>query len=305
MEKENSWISEYIRFMKNKDFKNAILIKEKYFPNSLFKYRPLNDYALENLENNTVWLADITTLNDPFEAELLFDFNLSVKNFFSSKEFNNSFKDKFGFPISDIEIKNIVNSANPFDSYYNLCKKNNIELKLKEEKDLTTIENYWNEVNKENKNKVRICSLSERNDSLLMWSHYASQHEGICIEYDYSNFHKYKAFLQPVHYTNELCKIDKFDDLTGINVLMASTYKSKEWSYENEWRLTVTPNENINSNIIPAPIPLAIYVGTRFNLNHSYKKSQIFRICKEKGIPIFQMKIHPNEYKIIIDYEYS
>lgn len=30
----------------------------------------------------------------------------------------------------------------------------------------------------------RISCFSKRYDSILMWSHYASSHEGVCIEFD-------------------------------------------------------------------------------------------------------------------------
>ena len=29
-----------------------------------------------------------------------------------------------------------------------------------------------------------VCALGERADSILMWSHYADEHAGICIEFD-------------------------------------------------------------------------------------------------------------------------
>jgi hypothetical protein len=31
---------------------------------------------------------------------------------------------------------------------------------------------------------TKLCSFSECNDSILMWSHYAKDHKGFCVEYD-------------------------------------------------------------------------------------------------------------------------
>ena len=36
-----------------------------------------------------------------------------------------------------------------------------------------------------------ICSLSKINDSLLMWSHYANNHKGICVELNMAHVIKY------------------------------------------------------------------------------------------------------------------
>ncbi len=303
MKKDTSWIIKYVDFMRAEDYENAFTLKNSNIPESLFKYRPLNDFTLENLESDTVWLADINTLNDPFESQLLFNYHESIRSFFKSEHFIDRFKSKFNLALSDLELTSIIQSENPFNTYCTICKSKGIILNKHEEEQVDRIQESWRLMTEENKRLIRICSLSERNDSLLMWSHYALQHQGICIEYNYNNFDKYRPFLQPVNYSEELFKVDSIDELKTINILMASIYKSKEWEYENEWRLTTLPQHQINNNNLEAPIPKAIYLGTRFNLNSSFKTKQLLRISKSKGIPVFQMKIHPHEYKIIKDFE--
>ena len=54
--------------------------------------------------------------------------------------------------------------------------------------------------------------LSENNSSVLMWSHYADNHKGICIEYDFESIKNNKLIyysLFPVNYTAK--PIDIYD----------------------------------------------------------------------------------------------
>ena len=303
MKRETLWIKEYVSYMCAKDYEAAFKLKDSYLPNSLYKYRPLNEFTLENIEGDTAWLADLNTLNDPYESISLFDYENSIRSFFKSIHFLDGFKSKFGITISSKELESIINSKNPYNAYSDFCNSKGLKLNSTPFEQSNIIQEKWEKVREETRNLIRIFSLSEEKNSLLMWSHYSSQHQGICIEYNYSNFDAYRAFLHPVNYTNELFKLKSIDELNPINLLMAAICKSSEWEYEKEWRIVALPNHQINNNCIEAPIPKAIYLGTRFNLNSSFKQKQLLRIAKSKNIPVFQMKIHPHEYKIIEDFK--
>ena len=88
-----------------------------------------------------------------------------------------------------------------------------------------------------------VLSLSAKWRSGLMWSHYADEHRGICIEYDTRD--QPHPRLRPVDYrapravkTSDLwdwkAKQDKDAEEQVINTYFYT--KSSEWSYEREWR---------------------------------------------------------------------
>ncbi|MEQ6292208.1 DUF2971 domain-containing protein [Vogesella sp. GCM10023246] len=87
--------------------------------------------------------------------------------------------------------------------------------------------------------KFGIYCLSETNNSLLMWAHYALNHTGICIEFDTSEDFMLAAILQKVIYTPE----NKRPTINITEPSFLSTYeetfltKSIDWNYELEWRL--------------------------------------------------------------------
>jgi hypothetical protein len=85
-------------------------------------------------------------------------------------------------------------------------------------------------------------SLSETNDNLLMWAHYAKDHTGCVVEFDVTN-----RFFNDT-YTSGDQLIGKINRVLyrkerllkhESNILEAYFYKSDEWSYEKEHRLLI------------------------------------------------------------------
>lgn len=80
-----------------------------------------------------------------------------------------------------------------------------------------------------------------------MWSHYADNHKGFCIEYDvktilYSDFRS--RFLFPVIYseqvydaTQHLSKSLNHKSFNSLHLNMAGLIKAVDWSYEKEPKL--------------------------------------------------------------------
>ena len=289
--------------MLRQELEQGLTLKAFHFPSTLFKYRSLNDYTLESIEYKSLWLASTNSLNDPFECLLLLDNDECLRLLFLDKNFTNIFEQKFGLEISQQELSHIIESQKPYETYFQICKNKGINLNITAEQQIETIQKRWREIVEETKDNVRICSFSEKKDSLLMWSHYAHHHQGICVEYDFSEDAANRAFLQPVYYDNKLFKLKTMEDLTGISHLIASIVKSKDWEYEDEWRLTISQSLNGKTEKVNSPTPKAIYLGPRYSLNNEYKRLQLKRICEENKIPMFQMKIHSTEYKVVIDYQ--
>ncbi|PIK14399.1 DUF2971 domain-containing protein [Halobacteriovorax sp. JY17] len=84
------------------------------------------------------------------------------------------------------------------------------------------------------KQKHRICSLSKDDNNMLMWSHYANSHRGVCIgvtvEDSLDIIHS-----GPVTYLDDLPTLQYHS--TPQEVLMK---KLKAWNYEREHRVIST-----------------------------------------------------------------
>lgn len=120
--------------------------------------------------------------------------------------------------------------------------------------------------------KIKIACLTTHNDNTLMWSHYADKHQGICIEYDINkilNENNDKILIKKISYNKIMISYDTFinkqkksinsvliDNKTIDNITDLFTIKSKEWEYEDEYRILFYDEENKNPNgtLINLPI---------------------------------------------------
>ena len=156
------------------------------------------------------------------------------------------------------------------------------------------------------KDSVRVVCLSEVYDSMLMWSHYAQNHMGYCIEYNFKDEDMYYKHLHQVIYTKErhaVSKIDVDDDKKFI--YETTCHKSDVWSYEKEWRI-ITPNYN---KIMPQKLkyPNAKYVlNLKDNIKAFYLgakildkfKNEIIQFGKANGIIVYQMMLSSQTYEL-------
>jgi hypothetical protein len=82
-----------------------------------------------------------------------------------------------------------------------------------------------------------IFCLSECNDSLLMWSHYADAHRAVCLEYSTSEGKLFGCSVDQVSYAATYPKF-AFTDNVDLNwVRRYLSTKSNVWKYEKEWRI--------------------------------------------------------------------
>jgi Protein of unknown function (DUF2971) len=301
---KKSYIGDYLDFMVKEDFEAAIPLKDSHFPKSFFKYRALCDYTIEMLEQRYVWLSEISQLNDPFECTIQFDNDKCLREFYSSEKFKSSFSFATGHSLSKTEIETLTTSKKPYDEYIKICSSNRIPLNQTADQQLNKVQNRWTEIVDETNRNLRICSFSLTNSSLLLWSHYSNEHKGICIEYDFQDHDPIRPFIQPVIYRDRVHKIGLFEEYTTMNMIASSLIKSKEWEYEQEWRLTIFKQKGEFPQKMNTPKPKAIFIGTRFSINKVDLKERLLKIAKANSIPVYQMTKDANEFKLVAGKSY-
>ncbi|GFE72354.1 hypothetical protein NTCA1_00030 [Novosphingobium sp. TCA1] len=114
--------------------------------------------------------------------------------------------------------------------------------------------------------KQGVLSLSEKWDEPLLWSHYADQHRGICIEYDAAAANT--SGLGKVDYrapralrANDLYQWKVNGDAAARKRAYDGYFfaKADDWEYEREWR-DIAEQAGLN----PSPFKIsAIYIGMR------------------------------------------
>jgi len=296
----SNWKAEFWELLMEENYEEAFPLRELNFPKSLFKYKRLNETSIETIRESYVWLANIADLNDPFECSLQLDYHEWSRVFFTDVKFQKSFEEKYGIRLSKQDIRYIVTNIDPNKVYHEICKMNNIVPNINTEKQQEIIENGWAEILEETNHLIKISSFSELNDSLLLWSHYADEHKGICIEYDIVNEpSEIRAFLLPIIYSDTIHKVGFFEDLSALKKIGSTLIKAKDWEYEQEWRLAFFRNGNKFSGKLPVSKPKGVYLGTRFHLNDLKIQEQLFELLDKNGIPYYLMSKHPSEYRLV------
>lgn len=260
-------------------------------PQFLYKYRPINKYTYDMLDNNYLWCTSVDNYNDPYEGHFNICFEIAFKHFIADYVKPYVDKEKFNY-LMDLEVGN-GELLGYIEKELHMFQPSMIKEAYKNHK------NYLNKRKKEIKDKIclsyRICSLSETYDNILMWSHYADFHKGICIKYKSDSL---KDYLYKVNYTSnvlhlsKLKRIDRKSSELFINHVMCT--KNLAWSYEKEWRLLFEENK-LQSNKYEA-VPIEILLGTNIS---KYHERRVKKIAKNKGISVTTLKLDEKNYKII------
>lgn len=145
--------------------------------------------------------------------------------------------------------------------------------------------------------KIGIYSLSKRFDDELMWAHYANNHSGFCIEYDYdillngNSFSNFYTFS--VEYKKSPPQVDILDMIgenqNKILKKLAGT-KSKRWSYEEELRIIT---DKFGKHHYDFKAVKSIYFGYRMNDN---EKNEIMKSLSGRDIKYFQISLNEKSY---------
>ena len=142
---------------------------------------------------------------------------------------------------------------------------------------------------------IGIRCFSAANDNVLMWSHYADSHKGVCLEFDYDKLLAIgQAEIIKVRYRNRI------PDDTGdksIDLKRALSYKAMDWSYEREYRLMHGKSKNRKFDILPEALT-GIFMGCEMC---GEDKENIKKLVKRTGrdIPLFEMQKSPVEFKLL------
>ncbi len=208
-------------------------------------------------------------LNDPFELK----FNLKIDPY-SEKEKIEFFKN---FPQKTI---------NDFSEWQNQVNDQFIWYTEQEQR---------NELSQ----MVTLSSFSESNQNNLMWSHYANNHTGICVEYTknlFEYFETLKNFLSKnsIKYSKNPPIIKNFEsNMSKLNKMLF--YKQFEWKYEKEFRVVLLSKNK--TDIIPIDINFikSVYIGSKCEDNLS---KSIIKMCKYNNIKTYHAVSLGNSYEV-------
>lgn len=242
----------------------------------LYKFVPFNQYSLQILINNQLWLSPPDLLNDPFEGDFI------VENFES---------------IRNKKVVKIITGLNDnygkfINSFLSNVKSNRFKFE----------EHLYEYLNSKIKNKFGTSSFSKTCKSLKMWSHYADSHKGFVIIFDRNILEEgitnSVTKMVDVEY-GELPAVQLLHDNNDVDILndeFLLVKKLKEWKNEQEVRVIIEGSLTHQRRLLffPKESIVAIIFGYRIEYQTSERRT-IINLLSERLGDIMFYNSHKNE----------
>jgi hypothetical protein len=268
----------------------------------LYHYRRLNEWLIQYIADRRLYFQSPLRFNDPFD----FDLECLVVGNREHLDF------KFRRYVQYVEER-VHRAKAPYDhfyvvrvlDYFNDPKSERaqlpgppIELAVREynlfkaelealNHDLAdpamAIQSSWRRLRKQLAENLGVLCFSENPTQLLMWSHYADSHRGVCLEFesDESPVKGWRKYIyHPVRYvTDRRINVLELGYKDAFHQLL--TCKSMDWAYEKERRLITLKGSGYQDGRVPSLT--AITLGAQIRENNIDLKLALYRaLCEHQ-----------------------
>lgn len=246
-------------------------------PSHLYKYKfPEYNFLKEIIVDDTLYFPSPNTFNDPFDSFPVFDYTgteIQLTRMF--KELSR-------------ERGKIITTREARESARNMKRKRYFQTP--------------SSVSESFRHKIGVFCLSSDNSNILMWSHYAEKHKGVCLEFSNNINDKIFCYSLPVQYkdkytTHSFLKIGKKNILHDLILT-----KAKDWSYEKEWRIVSIKGSHLEGpgkyKFNPELLTKIIF-GCKAD-DYFIKRITELNEKRKKPVELWKAKCILNDYKVEI-----
>lgn len=252
----------------------------------LYRYAALdenNQQSIERIEDvifrSKLWLSSPKDFNDPFDCEV-----------------------KITTGIENTDINTI---RNRLDQLYRNQRPElgGVKRRAAVAQLMNQKANKWNSFTEKLVRKTRdtlgITCFSSNPRNLLMWSHYAKNHTGICFQFEViKDFFRLSTTLT-VNYGTTFPVYDFFAN-SDKEIINSVLHKYQDWSYEDEKRIVIPSGSNKWYKFEPRALT-KILIGSRTSDAQISKLLEIIELRNKAGMPkirLLKAKQHLDSYKI-------
>lgn len=215
-------------------------------PPTLFHYCAATQRTLENIKRQCLYFGGVETFNDPFECQL------TPAHANGDPAIIESMRERYTVLQSiPIQIREQINGMGDA-SFAAMIKRAAVD-----------------SIAQAKRNFIERCGvvcLSERNENLLMWSHYSSSGSGVCLEFR-TQFEIFSKAVRVIYqdeppFIDALNAMDSaFSEKTPSWIQEMYCTKPSDWAYEKEWR--VIHSKKGTAYIFPKDCLKAVYFGPK------------------------------------------
>jgi hypothetical protein len=243
------------------------MTENKHF---LYRYRHLNGKHRERtkriLTDSVLHFANPTTFNDPFDCKVHFQSSFSVE------ELKWKYVDWIKKRMPDLNCKERRTKA-----------RDDIKA-MKPDKFLSQITAGL----QDSVDNVGVLSLSATDRNILLWSHYAAGHTGLCLKFIATKHTPFFGLALPVTYTQAYPEINVLSPPDKqIDAFLLT--KAENWHYEEEWRI-IDHDRGAGDKVFPAELLVGVILGARMTQKD---KRTVADWAKESRSPVEILQAHP------------
>ena len=293
------------------------------------------EYAIDILENERLYLSTPNSFNDPFDCFVSADDSEIRKAADLITEFYD-FKELFDYfststtDVKDEKVGKILErgrnlkttlSFYPFykkwDDFYKYRIYSEPVTNQRTSNKVVLVRRYLSDFQKTH----LICCFSKIYDSILMWSHYAEKHTGVCFEFDVGldekdmvevNYRKDKVEFKILNVVSHILALeflnkpyDSTNQQFNKEVMEPLYTKSTDWKYEQEVRyiLPIRFSDRVfkdkNNYYIKSPHIKSVIIGCRADKNSEAIK-RIITLANKKSIQVKYAKADDHQFALNI-----
>jgi hypothetical protein len=261
--------------------------KEEFFnenPQSLFKYRSWdNEFHKLVITNKELYFSSPEKFNDPYDCGLPFK----------------QHPENFDPAIIKFKVEQTAPNIFPGISGAELEEKCAKQVLLIQQNPESWFEMNWGCTPDDLNKLFGVLSLTPHATNYLMWSHYAQSHKGFCVEFNTRLLvESILGHYQKVIYSNDIPYFSIMDLLDeGLMTKLLYT-KSRDWEYEDEYRITRLKHVNVSVQFDPEAL-IGIYFGYKMS-----PEQQVEIIDKARplypNVKFYQMQLSHERFELEI-----
>jgi len=246
---------------------------------ALYKYGKLSDHSESLFTTPTIWFSSPSALNDPFECRPWFTFNGTEGQFLDLLETvaRRHFPNNTPEQISAEARRLYANGNHKSSQFEEMFRAGVIDMLSRH---------------------VGLCCLSRGNTNILMWSHYAADHTGFCLEFAATDYTPFFGEAQEVKYANGFPVVDFFNTPHDLQVDLIFLTKFAGWQYEEEYRIV---DHQAGSGLHSYPVELlkSVTFGLRM-LEENKQKIREWLGRRGTKVKLYQALIDQRDFKITL-----
>jgi hypothetical protein len=278
------------------DFHRFLRIKVPGKRVHLFKYSRVTPNLLGSLRENYLWMSKPSDFNDPFDAKVIIDYRLTPEEV----DRHAHWRGDRPAQSSDRKVVPLVG-----EDEYSFASRYAVDATDIQPHDARSLKKMLNIAKLAERsafldNILGVCCFTEDPLNILMWSHYAANHSGVCLRFRHRSSADLSEHCFPVQYRRTVwaCRSKPDDAPAQARALIRSVLiKSTVWEYEREWRLVSF--ESGKSHFDPGDLN-GVILGVRISDEDRRRVVSELERKDYAHVEVLQVYQHPLKYTLRI-----